>query len=321
MNTSTEAYVVVGVGDPEREDALLQYAVALALTEGLDLRLVHAIHPIIGAGGPGGMVVDYDIAQRIADEIIRRAVGRTLDLLDKVAGPGRDSTVRVVGVTQRGSAVDVLSHAAAAEDAVRVVLMRRRLGRLQRIATGSVSNGVGARSSTPVVVVPEGWTASGSERFRVIVGLSGEEYDEALIEQGFAQAARRDGTVGFLHAWYLPSMYADAIVDRTSRSEWSEYEAHRIGTTLEPWTRRHPAVPSDVEVVHLPPGDALVQASRHADLVVLGRHGPGRPYPHLGSVTRAILREASCPVEIVPVGAGRTDASAVRASSEVVTAS
>jgi nucleotide-binding universal stress UspA family protein len=302
MNTN-HAPIVVGIRDPEREDTLMSYAVAAALAEGRDLRLVHAVHPIVGAGGPGAMVVDYDIAQQIADEIIRRAVSRVRHLLEQAGAP---ETVHVVGVTLRGSAVDALVQ--EGRDADRVVLMRRQLARLHRIATGSVSNGVAARSSVPVVIVPEAWTPSstavGPGSFRVVVGLHGgghrDQYDEGLVEQGFAQAVRHDGTLGFLHAWYLPSMYDDAIVDRTSRNEWSEREGRRIQAALEPWTRRHQSVPTDVQVVHLPAGDALVEASRHASLLLLGRHGPGRPFPHLGSVTRAVLREAHCPVEIVP---------------------
>jgi len=306
-DSSPEAPIVVGVGDPEREEALLRYAVSLAVAERRDLRLVHAIHPIVAAGGPGAMVVDYDIARRTGEEIIRRAVGQTLALLDREAGPDRDCTVRVHWMTQLGNTVDVLS--GASTDACRLVVMRRRRPRLQQLATGSVSRGVAGRSRTPVIVVPEGWSrdGDGDRRFRLVVGLRGDVYDDGLVEEGFAQADRYDARLTFLHAWYLPSMYDDLIVDRTSRDDWSEREAVRIRTALEPWTRRHPHVPNEVEVVHMPAGDALIRAAAKADLLLLGRHGPGRHFPHVGSVSRAALREASCPVEIVPAGHAAAD--------------
>jgi nucleotide-binding universal stress UspA family protein len=47
------------------------------------------------------------------------------------------------------------------------------------------------------------------------------------------------------------------------------------------------------------PADAVVERSRRSDLLVLGRSWASPGSSHLGSVTRAALREASCPVAVV----------------------
>jgi hypothetical protein len=47
---------------------------------------------------------------------------------------------------------------------------------------------------------------------------------------------------------------------------------------------------------------ALVEATRAARLLVIGRHGGSAPLGlSLGSVARSMIHSAQCPVEIVPV--------------------
>jgi nucleotide-binding universal stress UspA family protein len=63
----------------------------------------------------------------------------------------------------------------------------------------------------------------------------------------------------------------------------------------------HRSVPAVVDVEHQWPAPALVDASVDASMLVVGRHaGHWRGRTHLGSVARAVLREASCPVMVVP---------------------
>jgi nucleotide-binding universal stress UspA family protein len=53
-------------------------------------------------------------------------------------------------------------------------------------------------------------------------------------------------------------------------------------------------------VVHERAADALLEACRSASLLVVGRHRHTIPLgPHLGSVVRAVLRHATCPVMVV----------------------
>lgn len=57
------------------------------------------------------------------------------------------------------------------------------------------------------------------------------------------------------------------------------------------------------EVVPGDPAVELVNASRNADLVVLGSHGMSTlSNPALGSVSTACIRMGSCPVLVIPAG-------------------
>ena len=53
----------------------------------------------------------------------------------------------------------------------------------------------------------------------------------------------------------------------------------------------------DVQVRPGRPADVLLETSAGAQLLVVGRHDPLLPIgSHIGPVTRAVLREATCPV-------------------------
>lgn len=61
--------------------------------------------------------------------------------------------------------------------------------------------------------------------------------------------------------------------------------------------------PVSLEVVEGDPAVVLVNASRSADLIVLGSHGMSRiSNPALGSVSTACIRMGSCPVLVIPPG-------------------
>lgn len=57
-------------------------------------------------------------------------------------------------------------------------------------------------------------------------------------------------------------------------------------------------------MVHQEPANALVEAGRNADLVLLA-HRTRDPLhiTRLGGTARAVLQHASCPVAVLPVGA------------------
>ena len=60
----------------------------------------------------------------------------------------------------------------------------------------------------------------------------------------------------------------------------------------------------DIDVLAQDPGDALIAASRHVDLLVMGSRARGpRRSVALGSVSRAVAGGAACPVLILPKGA------------------
>jgi hypothetical protein len=72
-----------------------------------------------------------------------------------------------------------------------------------------------------------------------------------------------------------------------------------LSERLAAWQAAYQDVDVRIDVRHMRPADALVAASRHSDLLLLGRgerHGYGQP----SSLTRALIRESLCPLEVVP---------------------
>lgn len=222
-------------------------------------------------------------------------------LVDRAARRVHELTNRIVAVEtiiRRGETVNVL--VALSEVADRVVLQHRQLPRLERIFTGSVALGVAGRSTVPVVSVPEQWR-SGLRTARITVGVADSSKDRRLLETAFATASALQGTLTLLNAWFLPSIYDDAIVSATALHEWTVEAETDIRSLAAELLKAYPSVSTEVQIKHMRPADALVEASRHSDLIMLGRSRSGHRYPHLGSLTRAIIRESLCPVEVIPI--------------------
>ena len=68
-----------------------------------------------------------------------------------------------------------------------------------------------------------------------------------------------------------------------------------------------PTVKAYVRVVLRRPAGALVGASGRADRLIVTKPDHGARVHHLGSTARALLRDAECPVEVVPPRQGPED--------------
>lgn len=80
-------------------------------------------------------------------------------------------------------------------------------------------------------------------------------------------------------------------------------DTSRLHQRLREWFE--PAISAgldvETEVVSGPTAKRIAEASRSADLIVIGTHGlSGFEYPMLGSVTEKVLRKSQCPVLTVP---------------------
>ncbi|MFJ6391087.1 universal stress protein [Streptomyces sp. NPDC091972] len=65
----------------------------------------------------------------------------------------------------------------------------------------------------------------------------------------------------------------------------------------------HAGVDVDTLTVRTDPAHALLEATRHAGLVVVGAHRHGhRAEPRLDTVGRTLLHRSHCPVAVVPTG-------------------
>jgi nucleotide-binding universal stress UspA family protein len=121
-----------------------------------------------------------------------------------------------------------------------------------------------------------------------------------------------------VHTWDYPAAYDDVVRGRTSGEGWTPRAVGEIQRVLDALDGPLDGVPVQIDARRAHAADALIEASAHSDLLVIGRHDPLVPIgSHLGPVARAVLRESGCPVLLAdprPRGHGRS-ASATAAAA------
>lgn len=288
--------VVVAVGhDPM--DAALGYAASEAARAGCGLHLVHVVHPV--ALGPETVLMDSVDFERLGQLALEGALERARDLVP--------ATTPVTSELVWGGVVASIVDSGAT--ARLIVLQRRPLSRVMRVVTRSVSSGVAARSRVSVVSVPARWSPVRSSGMvpTVTVGVDVPERSEHLLRVAAQAAMGRGASLRVLHTWSFPGAYEDFVISRTEDGEWATRATAEIQATLDRMGDDLVGVRVTIEARHAYPSDALIEAGRTSDLLVVGRHDPLIPIgSHLGPVARAVLREATCPVLLAdPLGTRR----------------
>ena len=277
--------VLVAVGhDPM--DAALEYATEVAVREGCGLHLLHVLHHV--AEGPEMVLVDIVDLEHAA----RGPAGRR-----RGAGPctppaGLPVTTQLVWGGPVSSIVDGVGGVPDGGPE------RRPLARVLRVVTRSTSSGVAAHAHVPVVSVPAAWARSRGPRPD---RRGRRRHPRACRERPACGRRTRPGRAAPRCGCSTPG--PTRAPTTTSSCRGSSTSSGPSGPSRTS-ARRSPALGDEaagltvvIEARHAFPGDALIQAARAADLLVIGRHDPLVPAgSHLGPVARAVLREATCPV-------------------------
>ncbi|MEZ7002943.1 universal stress protein [Streptomyces sp. AD55] len=192
-----------------------------------------------------------------------------------------------------------------------LVLGSRGRGGFASLLLGSNGLASARDAACPVVVVPRPGRevhgeAPAQEGPRVVVGLDVDNPDGATLAFAFEEASRRGARLQVVAAypwpvqsWAAAGQIVAPAVDEASIASETRTLADGL---LAPYRGRHPEVRAEALPV---PGDAaghLVEASRDADLVVVGRHRRRllAPARMMGSVTHAVLLHAAAPIAVVP---------------------
>lgn len=279
--------IVVGVDPRGRSTSALVWAVEEAERAGTLLTLVSARRQ------PAGR--DVPAAAHDAGSLARR-----LTLTDV-------ETRQVLG-----DPVEALLRAAA--DADLLTLGCRSMHPTRRMLLGSTSQAVARWSPVPVVVVPEAWLQPQLATAPIVAGVRPVESglppaprdaardrdpDREVLDFAFARAATLRVPVTVVSGWTVPGVYA-----------WSPEAVERLGARhqrhlearLAPWRRSHPDV--EVQALSRPqqPDQAILDAARSAQLIVVGRHHSATLSGLLGSTAHRLLQHTTRPVAIVPAG-------------------
>jgi nucleotide-binding universal stress UspA family protein len=264
--------VLVGYDGSDAARGAVLTAAGAALLRGRQLHIVHVVEQDAhDSRGTAVLTEGLDVARPVLSATQVRAqllAGRAAEVLLELAG---DAELVVLG---RGRAAHVAG------------------------SVGSVALRVVSHAPGPVVVVPDSASAGPSAGV-IVVGVDGVEDSEAALATAFAEADRRGAPVTAVHAWEYPQAASSGeVLPLVYDREWLADDERRILVeALRPFREKFPHVSVTERVVEGTAATALVDASSDAQLVVVGTRGrsPVRAV-FLGSVARAAIRGAHCPV-------------------------
>ncbi|MGW0504892.1 universal stress protein [Micromonospora sp. NPDC003241] len=290
MDPINGAAVVVGVDGSAPSRAAIRLAATEAARQDLPLRVRHAfIWPLLRT--PVNAVTD----DRPGTGLREQAEQVVADAVDEAAAvaPG----LRVTGEIVDGEAAAALLD--AAPTAAMIVLGHQGLGGLGALVVGSVTVKVAASAGCPVLVTRSAEPADGP----VVVGVDGTETSRYAIEFAVRTAALRGASVVAIHAYRHPVSTGPGDMQPLvyDESELRADEDRLLAESLAGLAQRYPEVSVTRESVRGRAPTVLADASRRAQLLVVGGAGHG-PVGGLlrGSVSQAALRHSHCPVAVVP---------------------
>ena len=132
----------------------------------------------------------------------------------------------------------------------------------------------------------------------VVVGVDGSSQSRQALAWALAHAVERGSTVEAIMTVNPHDRDVEDLDEALAQA------ARRLAAVVADAVAPLPAPPVVAEtVVAGDPAVTLVNASRTAELVVLGSHGMSTiSNPALGSVSLACIRLGSCPVLVIPPG-------------------
>ena len=282
------APIVIGLALREDDAAPLALGTRLAQLTGAPLALVSAYMHEPGLPQP-------------VPELDAVLFSETQGALEEHAESLRDRYA-VTTHARHGSPGHVLHEVTEDLHAGVVVVGSSHRGRLGRVLAGSVTAAALHGSGCAVAVAPRGYSGDAAlERIAVAFDGSDESRDALAVAAAIAQlagASLRSYTVTqpvevapalTMPGWSVPSSHGETF--RTHAERVMEQARATLPEGMLEQT----------ELLEGRPSDALVGESHDADLLVCGSRGYGALRSvALGSVSRALVNEAACPVLVMP---------------------
>jgi nucleotide-binding universal stress UspA family protein len=294
--TATFRRILCPVDFSEESRRALEHAAAIARAWSSPLAVLH----VYQASSPFDAVPAADDAADNGGELAALRALRNFVL--PVAGDVADTFRAVHGANVRRPIV----RATDALDADLVVMGSHGRGGVDRVLVGSTCDAVVRSAPCPVLVVPPGAGPPRDGRFRHI--LCGIDFSPPSLRafRHAVQLAAADAEVTLLHAIEMPAELRDrqivAAFDVEAVRDAAAAAARQRLEALSPGRDRL-AIPIRAHVVEGSAHRRIIDAAveTQADLIALGTHGRNVLDRWIfGSNTRAVLRDAACPVLTVP---------------------
>lgn len=283
--------VLVGIdSSPQRHDAV---ALGCVLVRALGGEL-HLAHVLPSAGNARMYGADLAGALREAGQ----------EILDSARASVADGVPVHEHLLQDDSPARALHDAASANGADVLVLGSSHRSRLGRALLGGTAERVAQGSPCAVAVAPKGYQAPAELRHVGVAYDAGDEARAALRWAGDVTVALGGALVVLTVAEPLNvGLYPSAEVMLREDMQASLVTA-RQGILDEAVAEAPPQAQARGELLHGSPPKVLEAAADDLDVLVLGSRGYGPLNAVLlGGVSHALLRDAPCPVVVLPRGA------------------
>ena len=295
MTSATSAApILVGIDGSEPAYAAAEWAAHEARRRAAPVRLV-SCYSVPFSGEPGMLGTFAVEAQATAireehDGFVDVAVARV-----RAAAPG----LTLERLVTLASPAVVLPRSAEAGG----LLVVGSSGRTNRFTDliGSVATAVCHHSSVPVVVVPASSSKRGSDMKKIVVGTDGSESARHALEWAYEEARLAAAELVVVHSWEYP--YPDVSGSTSDTRDRMRRDAEKEldeAVAVQAERGRADGVIVRKHLVESAPAKALIDESEGADLVVVGSRGRGGfASLLLGSVSRAVVQHAHCPIAVI----------------------
>lgn len=278
--------VTVGVdgSGPARQAAL--WAAAEAARRERPLRIVY------GADTDGrALYLSVESIERV------RLEGR--ELLDATATAVTERFPGLQVSTEFSRSAPVPSLHRSAGNHGTIVVGNRGTGGFRSLMLGSVGLKLAAGAKTPVIVVRG--IDDGAETGAVLAAVR-DEHDLGCARFAAREAGLRKGSLRLLHVWNILGSVGNAVSMLDDVEEMAGEHVRHLNAVADRIREEFPdlTVQADAEKAVSVAG-VLVEASHHADLLVMGgRRAPSYLGPTLGRATHTLVHHAHCPVQLIP---------------------
>ena len=288
--------IIVGVDESPGSADAISLASGLAGITGAELLLVN--------------VFPYDTRpsraiNRAFEDYLRRD---SCELLERLRGELGEETVEVKAVPNHSPAHG-LHELAENVDARLIVVGSTHTGRAGRVLPGSTAERLLHGAPCPVAVAPKGYRERRGREPGIGCGYDGSKSAQRALEAAHRMAAATESRLRVIRtfkplAFDVPPgsvaeggiAYNDSLRDRASE----ELDAAVAQLEGEPRAEAFFAVGD--------PADILTEASEDLDLLLVGSRGYGPLQAVVvGGVAGRVVREAACPVIVLPRRAGHVE--------------
>lgn len=283
-DAATFGKIVVGVDDSTSCQRALEWAAGEAVRRRAPLDILYASTLPITAWPVPPIPAGY---MEYQTELARDVLAKAAKTAEAIVGGAVDVTTDFVVATPAAALVE------ASGSAGMVVVGSRGRGALARTILGSVSTSVMHRAECPVAVIHDEEPPP-DPAAPVLLGFDGSVASDPAVVLAFEEASLRKVDLVALHAWWSPGAFEMPGFDWEAIRPEVDREVSR---QLSVWQPRYHDVTVERVVVPDNPAQRLIEQSRSAQLVVMGRRGFGAVTSTLlGSVSSTVVQAARVPM-------------------------